>query len=835
MTAERSADARFGEAEASIPFRLRPDIAITEAADPDVGGKKFFLKVMGTGEVFEFGEEELFICRKLDGTITPNELRGAFQIRFAMQLSERKLIEFLGELRAMGLLIGSDGGRESGASRSAWGSTMFDEAIRREQPGRREEEEARPRQPDHRQSRSSSGDNAFQIRLFDPEGLLRRVAWLFGPVRYLTWLLIPAVLVSVLILFHRIDYFVYDFHRSWGNLVIVPRLLTGLFILSLVCNVAQGAVATAFGARIREFKIAFVFGFLPRFSLDMAPVGELSRRGRLWSYAAPLMMRLAIFSIGSLIWISYRSTGTWWPDFALLLAELSLLEFFIDAMPFFPNHGYFWISNYLGSPMYGMTAFKYIGRRLSGRPIPENLTPLRQWGLAFFALAVIIYMGLLIVPLMLMMALLLEARFSGTGVIIFLVFFGLLVMWLIVSSRVVTRLRRAGGAPDGHNAVVPFRAEAAAVVPFRRDLPAARGQTLPDFQRDLDAYDRQRRRSRLLPRLLWLAALVAITIVAFLPYPYEAGGQFNVLPTARVEVHTRADGEVVKVLAKEGEWVEENQVLATMSAWNEERNVAVTAADLDKSRAKLRVLEEGAKPEEVELARKQVESARARVTFSDLQAKRAEILIRDGHISQAKADEAITELQKNRADLAVAEANLQLIKSGATTSEIEALRAEVRGLEQELVYRTEQLERTKIRAPAAGRIVTPNLHFMLGKYMPTGALFAELEDNRVAQVEIDLPESDIGEIQLGNQVRVKAWQESDLEIIGAVVAIAPVAEKRDYGKVIRVKTMLPNEDGALRSGMTGFAKIEGPEMPVWEAYTRMLVRFFRIEFWSWIP
>ncbi len=157
------------------------------------------------------------------------------------------------------------------------------------------------------------------------------------PVRYLTWLLIPLVFIAVLTLFHRIDDFAYDVNTAWGHLAIVPRLLAGLFIVGLACNLTQGAVATAFGARIRDIKIAFIFGFIPRFTLDLSPVAELPRRGRVWTHGTPLLVRLAVFSICTIVWASYRASGTWLPDFALLLAELALLEFFIDAMPFFPN------------------------------------------------------------------------------------------------------------------------------------------------------------------------------------------------------------------------------------------------------------------------------------------------------------------------------------------------------------------------------------------------------------------------------------------------------------------------------------------------------------------
>jgi multidrug resistance efflux pump len=417
------------------------------------------------------------------------------------------------------------------------------------------------------------------------------------------------------------------------------------------------------------------------------------------------------------------------------------------------------------------------------------------------------------------------------------VFFGLFLLWLLVTWRSLKGLRAKGAssAVEAKRALVPAERDQADVLPFGNRLPAGTTARSVDFFRDVQTIEARRARSRVLPKTIWLSIFAGLAVVAFLPYPYEPGGTFTILPTARVEVHSRTDGEVLDISVREGDWVEKGQVLAVLSAWDEERDLAVTAADLDKARAKLRRLKEGSKPEEVALAEKQVESARAKVTFSRLSAQRAAILVEKGHISQQKAEDAASEYEENKANLAVAEANLNLVRSDATASEIEALEAEVRALEGELKYRRAQVERSRIVAPVAGRIVTKNLRFNLGKYLPVGALFTEIEDMRVAQVELEVPESDIAEVRVGSRVRLKAWGASETERLGKVVEIAPVAEPREFGEIVRVTTEVPNEDGFLKSGMTGYGKIEGSEMPVWEAFTRLFVRFFRIEFWSWIP
>ena len=52
-------------------------------------------------------------------------------------------------------------------------------------------------------------------------------------------------------------------------------------------------------------------------------------------------------------------------------------------------------------------------------------------------------------------------------------------------------------------------------------------------------------------------------------------------------------------------------------------------------------------------------------------------------------------------------------------------------------------------------------------------------------------------------------------------------------RTVRVEVELPNPDGALRAGMTGYARISSGERRAIDVLTRRFRRFFRVEFWSW--
>jgi multidrug efflux pump subunit AcrA (membrane-fusion protein) len=101
--------------------------------------------------------------------------------------------------------------------------------------------------------------------------------------------------------------------------------------------------------------------------------------------------------------------------------------------------------------------------------------------------------------------------------------------------------------------------------------------------------------------------------------------------------------------------------------------------------------------------------------------------------------------------------------------------------------------------------------------------------------EIEVPESDIALVSLGGEVRIRSWGFSDRIVSGSVAAVSPMAEEREYGRIVRVKAEVANTSGELRTEMSGFAKIEGAEMPAWKAFTRFFIRFIQVEVWSWIP
>lgn len=790
------------DAMAPLQYRTRPGVEFTTATDPKSGSRQFFAKDRASGDIYQLGEEELFVCQLLDGTRSFRDIQAAFKARFEAKLTDRQFADFLRELDVSGLLALSG----PAASPSPAGETGGAVAGHRTAP--------------------------FQFRLFNPAHLFRICAWLCGPVRYLLWLLPPATLLAGLILFHRwpdafAEHRLVDFSVASILIACVATLLAANFFARLV----QGSVARAFGATINEFGMTFTLGVIPGFYIDRRPIQRLRHRERIWCHAAPLLARLSLFAVGTFVWVSLRPSATSLSDIAFLVGQVGFWSLVVTSIPFLPTDGYLLLASMFDRPDYIDRAFRVLGMRVAGQPLPQALRGRDTWLFILFAGAVIICIIAALAGGILFLGAPLEARYRGAGASMFIAAFALAILWLLLSWRSVQRVRAAANATAASRPNVVPIAGPGGTATARASAAARPATALSAGQSRSSAKPRR----RALPYFIWAAILSGLGYVAFLPYPYEAGGDFQVLPTTRGEVRARVDGEVLELLVKEGDWVEENQPLARLSAWDKVRDLAVAKAAMTKAEAELQILVEGPKPEDIVLAEAQVGAARARTTFSRAEADRQSQLVKSGTSSKREAEHASSEYRKALADLAVAEASLDRTRSGPTASMIDAAKAEVAQYREQVAFLESQIERTEVRATMAGRIVTPNIELQHGMYLTTGSLFAVIERSQVAQAEILVPETDIAEVQLGDSVRLKPWGNSDAETLGEVISISPTAEKTPYGPVVRVKTQVDNADGFLRPEMTGYAKIDGSEMPVWEAYTRLFVRFFNIELWSWIP
>lgn len=704
----------------------------------------------------------------------------------------------------------------------------------------------------------------MDIVLFNPTGVLRFVGGLFWLPGYVLnrVLLLPLGIVAVLSILHRLDEVRATILSVGRTMELAGMLAISLVTVNLVVRLVQGVTIQRHGGEVKRFGLTFMLFIIPRFTIDMRGIFKMDREGRIAVFAAALKTRFLIFTLCTLIWAMSRQSGTFFPETMAIIGQIALFSFVISGFPLLSGEGYQLLCAYFNQPMLREKSFSYLmGVERKGQKPP---TAGEAWAYSLYGLGALLTSALLICLITAYLSTALEARFGGTGVVFFFSLLALVVGWFLLTrsrskairnellKEIIAEKRKekaqaqqAGGArstaltPMQGRSMAPMGQGSGALVPTgNHPLTTVPGNPIAMPGKIGGVYGDNAQTSgwgKWFRRGIVATLAIASTIIAFLPYNYETGGDFVILANDRVQVVAWVSSELADVFVDEGDVVEAGALLAKQVDAREVYRLEVSKAELARVQAQLEDLREGASPEEILVAEQEVERQRIQLPYLEAEADRAKELLGRGFVSPSEAERIIGNFETGKAELRSAEAQLDQVQAAAQATEIAILQADIDRLEAEVAYNSANVVSTEIRAPVAGRIVFEADRPVPGAYYETGALVMEIVGDSTARAEIQVPEADVGLVDVDERVRLKFWALPDEEQIGTVSSLAPVADEVEFGKIVRVKTTLPNPDGLFRPGMTGYGKIEGEQMRVWEAYTRLFVRFFLIELWGWIP
>lgn len=879
------------ERDGVVPYRGTEGLRVTARSRGPRAPRNYVVRAPN-GDLCQLGEEEHFLLTMLDGKRSFGEIEQEFRGRFAGNLSRQHFQGFIDELQSAGIIerVG-DGEPAVAPSEPPPLVTVVEEAPAEETEQTDWTGDVVPADdtvPLYQGGVSLAPLFLLLARVGSP---LRYFAWLLIPAAAVGGIALGIEEPRVAAAMSGLD---------WRAPGVALACLGAVLAALLAPNLVRGAAAAFHGSPRETFQLRRAAYVLPWFKIDRGWIGTLSRKAQAWTYAAPLLARLGAFAIGASVWLATDDRGSLQAVAGLLVGGVGLWSFLLTATPFWACDGRRWLAVYFDEPALdrplwlalridSIEAFERRGRGLVAAAAVISVAGIAGaallWGVATwdgFVLALGAGVGIVLLGFG-AAADIVNPWLAAAG--------GVAAPWLGPVGDTISAWFGgvAGGAPHwfaevrdtspswldaGRNetlretgAVLLGGAYGAGLVWLSSARASAGSLRLPARGWD-DAVARgtpDRSTSRLAPighgpadglppslderlfvsgqswpsnaKVLIVAAAIVVGLsVAFLAYPYESGGTFTILPYTSYEQDARVSGEVTEVLVREGEWVNEGQIIATLADWNEVHSLAVAKAGLEKASAQLQDLLLLPKPEQVALARQQYEQAATRLPFSKADYERDLALVQTGAVSVRQFEQSQSTYEQDKAAVAVTKANYDLVRVGATQPEIEAARAAVRLATAQVAYAEDQLARTRIRATASGTVVTPNPQLQYGKYLKLGQSFVLLQDNRIAHVEVQVPETDIRDVYVGSRVRARAWGYEHTTWTGKVMLIARDATATQaLGNVVRVVAEIPNPQGLLRPQMSGYAKVQTVEMPVWVSFTRALTRFLLVEIWSWVP
>jgi len=643
------------------------------------------------------------------------------------------------------------------------------------------------------------------LTLFDPRPMFRLLAPVLRPLRHVIYAVPLLLAAALMLIFQYSDLMAADLAAIQVRETLIEHLLLLFVTVHVVTTFTAGAVADAFKVSVEKVGFTLTLGFIPRWVLKMNGAERLTRKQTMWLHGSTLIARMVMFSCGVLIWYNTRDSDSGLSTFGLILAFGCAAGLLLESgNPLIKANGYYLLSAYLNEPHLRGKAFASLLNKIRGGVYRAADSTL----LSIYALASMTYIVLLLLLVGTMIAkfVLGDLEIGGSAIILILAFLALM-FW-----RNYAALKRFGETYDRQVQFDRWR---------NRTLPAAAGET--ESGAAATSYWRQ-------------ALLICLLLMLFMPYRYEPGGSFVIYPARRQVLTTDEPGLVDAVHFDGGEAVKEGTVIARLANEDYRAQVKVLTAKIEEQKAIVTNLKTLPRPEEVKLAEQLLEVERTREAFSRERAPRLEKMYKIGAISFEEYDSARKDYMTDSNQVAQREAQLALVKAPVTASEIVAAEAKLEALREERATYEAKLERSILRMPFDGNILTLHLKDKLNSYLDKGSSFAALEYTGVVTAEIDVPESDVQFVKLGAAVRARpASYSDDKEFEGKVTLIDRNVTPKSTGNVVKVIATIDNREGLLKTGMGGRAKVLGETMPVWRAFSLAIVRFVKIQVWSWLP
>jgi len=294
------------------------------------------------------------------------------------------------------------------------------------------------------------------------------------------------------------------------------------------------------------------------------------------------------------------------------------------------------------------------------------------------------------------------------------------------------------------------------------------------------------------------------------PWILEAARSVGITPPPGV-------GGIVASINRVGDRVEQGEVLVRLDPEPFERAVREAQIGLERAQSSLATLEANqanavaAARQELHNARARVETAEREVTRLTTQLALAQRLLELGTESPAavrEVQDALSDAQEELdlahvalADLEAAQARQERVRAQEhRDAELNVSQAQL-GLEEA----QENLESLTIVAPYSGIISA--VEVSEGSSVSENTVLLTLIDDSVLDMPVQVDETEIGSVAVGQEARVRLDAKPDDVLVGSVTAISPVARLESNIPIFDVTVAVENPDLSVRPGMTAEAEI----------------------------
>lgn len=281
-----------------------------------------------------------------------------------------------------------------------------------------------------------------------------------------------------------------------------------------------------------------------------------------------------------------------------------------------------------------------------------------------------------------------------------------------------------------------------------------------------------------------------------------------------VELGFELQGRIASMNFDEGDRVRKGQLMATLDTALLQDRIRSATAGMEAARAEMSRVKNGNRPEEIAIARSDVQRRQSALTEAAREYDRRRQLVESGAVSRADFEASRRRFDQARADLEAGRQNLKLLRSGSRQEDVRLSEAAASSAQAELAEARTRMGKSELIAPSDG-VVTSRIEEP-GAIAGAGAPVYRLTIDRPVHVRAYAAETALTYLKPGTQVSVHA-DGTDKSWSGKIGYVSPKAEftpktvqtqdmRTDL--VYRFRVVVDNPDGGLRQGQPVTVRLE---------------------------
>ncbi len=229
-----------------------------------------------------------------------------------------------------------------------------------------------------------------------------------------------------------------------------------------------------------------------------------------------------------------------------------------------------------------------------------------------------------------------------------------------------------------------------------------------------------------------ITALTAIAVLGLLGYgvwrasqppPLVFQGQMEARET---DIAPKVTARIAQVLVKEGDVISAGTLLMRTDSPEVTAKLAQATAAQQAAQAVADKAQNGARPQEVEMARLQWQRAQATADLAQISFKRVDGLARDGLVAAQKRDEAEANFKTSRDQALTAKAQYDMARTGARPEDKAAANAQARQVAGVVAEVEAARAETELKSPVAGEVA--KVLAKVGELSPQGVAVVTVVD-----------------------------------------------------------------------------------------------------------